>query len=166
MVMTGIFYGSTTGNTEELAGQIAEKLGIDASNIYDVGNTSANEVEAYDTLLFGSSTWGAGELQDDWYDFLNSLKKKELKGKKVALFGCGDSSSYPDTFCDAIGLIKEELAAMGCTFIGEMDAAGYAETDSAAFAGGKVLGLAIDDDEPNLTAGRLANWIEIIKPLI
>ena len=164
--MTGIFYGSTTGNTEDLAGQIAEKLGIETANVYNVGNTSANEAEAYDSLLLGSSTWGAGDLQDDWYDFIASLKKRDLKGKKVALFGCGDSSSYPDTFCDAMGLIKEELAATGCVFIGEMSAAGYSETDSKAFDDGKALGLIADDDEPNLTAGRLANWIEIIKPLI
>ena len=161
--MTGIFYGSTTGNTEDLAGQIAQKMGVAATDVYNVANAAADAVDAYDLLILGSSTWGAGELQDDWYDFLSLLKKKDLSAKSVALFGCGDSSSYPDTFCDAMGLIKEDLSATGCTFIGEMDATGYAETDSLAFADGKVLGLIADDDEPNLTASRLDAWIEIIK---
>ena len=161
--MTGIFYGSTTGNTEDLTGLIAQKLGVASADVYNVANADAGVVDAYDCLVLGSSTWGAGELQDDWYDFLSSLKKKDLGEKSVALFGCGDSSSYPDTFCDAMGLIKEGLSATGCTFIGEMEAVGYSETDSLAFADGKVLGLIADDDEPNLTASRLAAWIEIIK---
>ena len=37
--------------------------------------------------------------QDDWYDGVKTLKSAGLAGKTVALFGCGDSESYPDTFC-------------------------------------------------------------------
>ena len=161
--MIGIFYGSSTGNTESLAKEIAEKLGVASSDIFDVSSASADKVSGYDCLLLGSSTWGLGDLQDDWMDFIESLKKENLAGKKVGLFGCGDSSSYPDTFCDAIGIIKEELAGSGCTFIGEMSAAGYSETDSKAFEDGKVLGLVADDDEPGETAGRTEAWIEAIQ---
>ena len=86
----------------------------------------------YDALLLGTSTWGAGELQDDWYDFLDQLKSQDLTGKKVALFGCGDSSSFSDTFCSAMGEIHDGLAATGCTFVGQVDASGYTYDDSAA----------------------------------
>lgn len=161
--MTGIFYGSTTGNTESLAKEIASKLGIALSDVYDVGSVSAEKVSGYDIILLGSSTWGVGDLQDDWYPFMESLKKETLSGKKVGLFGCGDSASYPDTFCEAIGIIHEELAESGCTFIGEMDASGYPYTDSKAFEGGRVLGLAADDDEPAKTEGRTYAWVEAIK---
>ena len=94
--MTGIFYGSTTGATEQVASDIAQQLGVEAGDIHNVGESSADDVDAYDVLLLGSSTWGAGDLQDDWYDFLDNLKGKDLSGKKVGLFGCGDSGSYPD----------------------------------------------------------------------
>lgn len=161
--MTGIFYGSSTGNTEALAKEIASKLTVAASDVYDVASASASEAAKYDCILLGSSTWGLGELQDDWYDFIDNLKAADLSGKKVGLFGCGDSSSYPDTFCDAIGIIFEELANSGCTFIGEMDASGYAETDSKAFVDGKALGLVADDDEPDKTDARMNTWLEIIK---
>ena len=36
MKTIGIFYGSSTGTTEDIAKRIATKLGVDASNLYDV----------------------------------------------------------------------------------------------------------------------------------
>jgi len=161
--MIGIFYGSSTGNTESLAKEIASKLGIGASDVYDVSSAAADKVGGYDCLLLGSSTWGLGDLQDDWDSFIGDLKKENLAGKKVGLFGCGDSSSYPDTFCDALGIIREELAGSGCSFIAEMSAAGYSVNDSRAFEGGQVLGLVADDDEPEKTEERTDVWIEAVK---
>lgn len=56
--MTGIFYGSSTGNTESLAKEIAAKLGIEASHVFDVSSASANQTAPYQVLLLGSSTCG------------------------------------------------------------------------------------------------------------
>ena len=93
--MTGIFFGSTMGTTEAVAADIAKQLGVADADVHNVADTPAGEVQKYDLLVLGSSTWGAGELQDDWYGFLDQLKAQDLSGKKVALFGCGDSGSYP-----------------------------------------------------------------------
>lgn len=66
MKKTIVIYGSTTGVCQELAEQIARKLGVsDVANVVDV---NGDRVAEYDNLLLGTSTWGAGELQDDWYD--------------------------------------------------------------------------------------------------
>ena len=111
--MTGIFFGSTMGTTEAVAADIAKQLGVADADVHNVADTPAGEVQKYDLLVLGSSTWGAGELQDDWYGFLDQLKAQDLSGKKVALFGCGDSGSYPDTFCDAVGLIYDALQQSG-----------------------------------------------------
>ena len=35
----GVFYGSTTGTTEDLARRIAEKLDVPSAHIYDVSNS-------------------------------------------------------------------------------------------------------------------------------
>ena len=110
MKKTGIFYGSTTGTTEILAKQIATLLDVADADIYDVANAEVASVNAYEVLILGSPTWGLGELQDDWYSFLDKLKKVNLNGKTVALLGCGDSSSYDTTFCDAIGIIYRTAA--------------------------------------------------------
>ena len=162
--MTGIFYGSTTGTTEALARDIAARLGVGAKDVHDVGTASADQVRGYDCLLLGSSTWGDGELQDDWYDFLDALQKEDLSGKTVALFGCGDGQSYPDTFCDAIGTIYEALDATGCRFVGAYVPEGYASTGSKACRDGQFVGLAIDElNEGDRTEERLAQWVEAVK---
>ena len=78
MKTIGIFYGSSTGTTEDIAKRIATKLGVDASNLYDVAKASPSDLGNYEALILGSSTWGAGDLQDDWYDFLAKVKKLDL----------------------------------------------------------------------------------------
>lgn len=46
------------------------------------------------------------------------IKSADLSSKSIALFGCGDSDSYGDTFCDGIGVLYEDLKDSGCTFLG------------------------------------------------
>ena len=40
-------------------------------------------VAANKNLILGTSTWGAGELQDDWYDGLKVLQGADLSGKTI-----------------------------------------------------------------------------------
>ncbi|MDR0509593.1 MAG: flavodoxin [Rikenellaceae bacterium] len=158
---TGIFYGSSTGNTAALAKQIATKLGLAVAAVHEVSKATISDAEACELLLLGSSTWGLGELQDDWYDFLARLKKASLSGKRVALFGCGDSGGFSDTFCDALAIIRDELAATGCIFVGQIDLSGN-NYSSRAFEDGKAIGLTVDDSAPEATGARLEAWIEAI----
>ena len=87
MKSTIVIYGSSTGTCQSIAETIASKLGVKA---VDVTNIDANTITSHDNLLLGTSTWGAGEIQDDWYDGMKTLKSAGLAGKTVALFGCGD----------------------------------------------------------------------------
>lgn len=167
MKKTGIFYGSTTGTTESVAGMIAGKLGVSSADVHDVSKMTADMVNSYDVLLLGTSTWGDGELQDDWYDGVRLLKELNLNGKLVGLFGCGDSDSYADTFCDAMGLIYEELKDTGCEFINGVPASGYTYSSSVAVIDGQFVGLAIDEmNENGMTDERVTAWTEYIKTLL
>lgn len=158
MKKIGIFYGSTTGTTEEVANKIAGKLGVDAADVYNVAETAPDKVGDYDVLLLGSSTWGDGELQDDWYDFIDGLQALDLKGKEIAVFGCGDES-MADTFCNAVGIIYDCLQETGAKFIGDFNADGYSYDASKADVGGKIVGLIIDEtNHPELTDKRIADW--------
>lgn len=74
MKKTGIFYGSSTGTCEDLANQIADKMGVAASDVYSADKLSADLVKEYDLLILGTSTWGDGELQDDWYERHKSIE--------------------------------------------------------------------------------------------
>lgn len=125
MKKTGVFYGSTTGTTESVARMIANKLGISSGDVYDVSKLTADVAGSYEALILGTSTWGDGELQDDWYDGIKVLKGMDLSGKTVALFGCGDSESYADTFCDGMGILFNDLRDSGCRFIGAVSDADY-----------------------------------------
>lgn len=160
MKSIGIFYGSSTGTTSDLAQKIASALGVDSANVMDVANADAAAAAKYDVLLLGSSTWGLGDLQDDWESFLPKLKGENLSGKKVGLFGCGDASSYSDTFCAALGTIKAELANTGCTFIGAYSAEGYNYDETTAEENGQLIGLCVDDaNESDQTEARMERWI-------
>lgn len=160
----GIFYGSTTGNTAEVANKIAQDLGVAAADIHDVANTAPSQVAPYDVLLLGSSTWGSGELQDDWYDFLNGLSVLDLKGKKIGLFGCGDET-MSDTFCGAVGILFERLQKTGAEFIGEgFGTKGYDYAETPADIGGKIVGLLIDNvNHPDTVDERVKEWTDIVK---
>ncbi|MDE6468691.1 MAG: flavodoxin domain-containing protein, partial [Muribaculaceae bacterium] len=90
MIMkTGIFYGSTTGTTAELAKTIAKEIGVADADIHDVASTAPARLGDYDFIILGSSTWGDGDLQDDWFDFVDGAQALDLDGKKIAIFGCG-----------------------------------------------------------------------------
>lgn len=165
MKKTGIFYGSTTGVTESIAEQIASKLGITSSDVHNVGNTNANTIEDYEVLILGSSTWGTGDLQDDWYDFLDTLAACNLHGKTIALFGCGDGCGFGGTFCDAVGTIYEKLQELGCTFTGSVETAGYGyDASTAEVNNGEFVGLLIDENnEADKTEERIKSWTEALK---
>ena len=159
----GIFYGSSGGSTKEVAGSIANKLGLGASNLHDVSNARSADLAPYDILLFGSSTWGLGGLQDDWEGFITTVSSDDLSGKKIAIFGCGDSSSYPDTFCNAIGKIYEAIKDKA-TVAGFTSLDGYTFDESESVINGLFAGLPLDEEnESDLTDGRIDGWIEQLK---
>lgn len=165
MKSIGIFYGSSTDTTADIAGRIASSLGVASGDVHNVANADAAAVANYEVLLLGSSTWGAGDLQDDWEDFLPKLKGQNLSGKVVGLFGCGDASCYGDTFCDALATIKEELASTGCTFAGRMSKDGYSFDESRSDEDGELIGCLIDEaNESDLTDERIERWIAALKP--
>ncbi len=165
MKKTGIFYGSSTGTCEDLANQIADKMGVAASDVYSADKLSADLVKEYDLLILGTSTWGDGELQDDWYDGIKVLKSADLSFKSIALFGCGDSESYCDTFCDGMGILYENLKDSGCSFIGnKVGTDGYSFSSSIAVVNGAFVGLALDEvNESDKTAERIDNWTAELK---
>ncbi|MDR1561860.1 MAG: flavodoxin [Dysgonamonadaceae bacterium] len=162
----GIFYGSSGGNTQNVAKTIAKKLNVSDNDVYNVAKAGANDLIPYEILLLGSSTWGYGDLQDDWESFIKIISSVDLTNKKIALFGCGDSSSYPDTFCSAMGIIYKTVSKKA-EIIGLTGTDGYSFDDSEAIINGQFAGLAIDEDnESNLTEERINNWVEALKKAI
>ncbi len=123
MKNTILIYGSTTGNTETLAGYVEagmQKGGLEVTK-EDVTEASIEGIVNNDLVVFGCSTWGEGELQDDFIDFYDEIERKkvDLSGKKVAVFGPGDSDMYPDTFCEAVNILTKRLKECGAELVTE-----------------------------------------------
>lgn len=158
----GIFYGSTTGNTESVAEKLQVQFG--SADCINVGNTPLSEMSKYETVILGSSTWGLGELQDDWVPLAGELSQIDLTGRNVAFFGTGDQSSYPDTFADALGILYESVQKNNTRIIGAWPTDGYDFTASRAVVDGAFIGLVIDEDTQGaMTDERIRQWAEQIK---
>lgn len=161
---TAIFYGSTTGTTAAVAKHIAKLLGVADTDIYDVAKADPARMGDYDRLILGSSTWGSGELQDDWYDFIAGAEVLDLKDKTVAIFGCGDET-MSDTFCNAVGEIYDRMSKTGATIVGNYTSEPYDYEKSTAVKGDDkvAVGLLVDEvNHPDLTEGRIAEWVKTL----
>lgn len=164
MQKIGIFYGSSTGNTEDAAKQMQLALGKDFTQIFDVANAKASDIEQFDNIIFGSSTWGIGDLQDDFEEFMTEINSANLEGKKIAIFGFGDQETYADSFVDAIGQIYEAIINKGCEVVGKVSTDGYDYDDSRAEVDGQFVGLPLDaENQSDLTDDRIKNWVELLK---
>lgn len=115
-----IVYGSTTGNTEYVAGVAERTLSAAGATVktLDASNASPEGLcDGYDLVLFGCSTWGdeSIELQDDFIPLFENFETINANGKKVAVFGCGDSSyTY---FCGAVDAIEQKLDELGAKVV-------------------------------------------------
>ena len=169
MAKIAIFFGSTSGITEEIATKIHEHFGEELCDLYSMEEdfTSVDEMLEYDRLLFGCSTWGSGEVQNDWRDplFEMEMDKPDFTGKTIALFGAGDYKSHGEQFVSALGTLYDHFKKLGATLVGEFPTDGYTYEYSAAVRDGKFVGLPIDEvNESDKTDERIARWLEEIKP--
>ncbi len=159
---TAIFFGSNTGNCEYIAKKIAKKLG--EIDIYNLDKTKISKINDYDKIILGASTWGDGELNDDWESAWDDFQELNLSNKTIALFGLGDQESYCDEFSNAIGIIYDHLKTTDAKIVGFTSAEGYYHDYSKAQLDDKFVGLVIDEDnQSDLTDKRIDDWINDIK---
>lgn len=160
---TGIFYTTSTGNAGEIATQIAEKLSV--NDVFELNSDSISKINDFDKIIIGVSTWGDGELNDDFEDIWDEFCELDFSNKTIALFGLGDQEGYPDEFCSAMGIIYEQIKDNN--IIGFTSNDGYEFDDSKALVDDKFVGLALDEDnQDDLTQERIENWVEDIKSKI
>lgn len=169
MSKIGIFYGSTAGVTEEIAEKIAEFFDEESCDLYNMEEDfdDFDDMLKYDKLLLGSSTWGAGEIQNDWRDPLADMEdeKPDFSGKTIALFGAGDCKDHGKNFVSALGTLYNHFTEAGATIVGAVSTEGYTFEKSEALRDGKFVGLPVDEvNESEKTEERIANWIETIRP--
>jgi len=161
MAGIGIFYGSSTGNTRDVTVKLHAALGGD---LHDITNVDADTIAGYQYLVFAASTWGAGDLQDDWEDFFPNLDDVDFTGKKVAIMGLGDQENYSDTFCDGMALLADKVEERGGELVGFTSTEGYSYDNSEAERDGRFIGLVIDEDsQSGSTDERIKAWVADLR---
>jgi len=95
------------------AGHTAEV--VDCANV----NSPEGMCAQFDLVVFGCPTYGDDpcEVQEDFEPVLDALESTGVGGKKVAVFGLGDSS-YTH-FCGAVDMIIERVKECGGSLVGE-----------------------------------------------
>ncbi|GGA73280.1 flavodoxin [Neiella marina] len=160
MSLVGIFFGSDTGNTENVANMLQKEIGKNICDVHDIAKATKEDIDQYSFLLFGIPTWYYGEAQCDWDDFFPDLEALSFEDKLVGIFGCGDQEDYAEYFLDAMGMIRDIVEARGATLVGLWPTEGYDFEASKGLADDNhFVGLGIDEDrQPELTDERVKTW--------
>ncbi len=164
MAKIGLFYGSSTGNTEYVAYEMKnefDRLDPNLVEVFNIGSSTPEQLVKYDYLILGIPTWNTGQLQDDWENFLPKLAGVDLTGKKVSIFGLGDQNGYGFNFLDAVGMLADAMMARGAQLWGMWPVTGYQFEESLAQVEDQFLGLGIDQEgQAERTPPRLKEWVK------
>jgi flavodoxin I len=164
MATIGLFYGTTTENTANVADIIQDTFDEsfpEAVEVINIADVDPEEMLEYEFLIVGSPTFDLGQLQEDWQDIYDELDDLDFTGKTVAVFGLGDQVGYPDHFVDVIGTLAEKFRKLGAKVVGYTDVdESYDFDESGGVENGQFKGLAIDEDnQQDLTDERVAKWV-------
>lgn len=136
-----IVYTSMSGNTKYFADMVKEELEKEGIRVdsyrLELGNTPTdrNFIEKYDAVIFGTYTWGKGELPIRHKDYAYEI---HFKPKNSFVFGTGDTQFGEENFCKA----AEKLA----------------KYYNSPLPAGKVEQVPTDSQEPIAL-----EWIESLK---
>lgn len=118
MVSAQIVYASMTGNTQEMAEIVEERLadqGVE-TKLTEITQAVASDFEDADICVVAAYTFsdgGPGLLPEEGEDFFDDLKGLDLHGKVYGTCGSGDR--FYDDFATAVDMFDKCFAATGAT---------------------------------------------------
>ncbi len=157
----GIYYATTSGNTEVISDYLIGFLGSELADKHDIADVGFAGIEEYDLVILGAPTWDYGHLQSDWEELWDSFSALELSNTTVALYGLGDQFGYPEWYLDAMGMIYDVLIEKGVKVVGKWSVKGYDFEASKAVTpdGNYFVGLALDEEsQGSLSEERVSTW--------
>ncbi len=163
--MGKLFFGTQTGTTDAIAEKIQEALPEHIDEIKCIMSVKPEEFVEPEFLILGGSTWGDGELTDDWADFFPQMDNIDFTGKTVALFSLGDQHGYGYNFVSAMRLLYDKVKEKGARVIGDkVPIEGFEYDHSESVIDDHLIGLAVDEvNQPELTDERIEQWAEMVK---
>ncbi|MBN1907386.1 MAG: flavodoxin domain-containing protein [Deltaproteobacteria bacterium] len=139
-----IIFGSTTGNTEYMAGIIGKGF-IEAgfkTALINAADFDPGELQGdLSAIILGCPAYGHDtvELQDEFAVFFEELDSIDLKNRSFAVFAPGDSSY--EHYCGSVDLIEEKLESLGALRLCD--------------------GLRVDGDPQNCK-GEISDWADSV----
>ncbi|MBR4112070.1 MAG: flavodoxin [Ruminiclostridium sp.] len=131
---TAVIYWSGTGNTEQMAGAVAEGAGAE---LFSVSEFSGN-IADYDRIAFGCPSMGDEVLEESEFEPFFTSVEDQLSGKKIALFGSygwGDGKWMRDW--------KERAKAAGAEIVNDEGLIINDAPDATGLVSCKALGEAL-----------------------
>ncbi|KXT78525.1 flavodoxin [Streptococcus sp. DD13] len=116
MALAQIVYASMTGNTEEIADIVAnklEELGLEVRND-ECTTIESEEILDADLIIVATYTYSYGEdgeLPDEIVDFYTDLADMDLTGKVYGVCGSGDT--FYEEFCKSVDEFDLMLSSRG-----------------------------------------------------
>ena len=101
--LLSIFFGSQTGNAEELAGRtkkMSEKLGFKAE-VIDMDGYDPSGFSSLKRVLIITSTWGEGDMPDNAEDLWIATGEQNPPLSEVSFSVCAIGDTSYDEFCKA-----------------------------------------------------------------
>lgn len=163
---TLLVYGSSTGNTADVAEMIKAAMGDSIDLVKNITEVGPLDFGVPERIIVGVPTWHIGEMQDDWAAALPDIDKAglNLAGKKIAVFGLGDGKGYADTYVDAMQELVEKFEKKGAKLVGQWPTEGYEFKKSKAIRNNKFLGLVIDvENQDDQSERRVKEWCAQLK---
>jgi flavodoxin I len=112
-----IVYGSSKGRTGRMAEIFAEALKAAgcAPVLRNVFEARPEELNNYRYIVLGSSTYGQGDLQQDFLSFERGMDQLDLTGIKAAVFGSGNSRyAY---YAEAVDILEAKVKILNARLL-------------------------------------------------
>lgn len=115
-----ITYSTNSGGTFVVARTIAEHLKTKHTvTLKTAAATSEHDISKAQIIFFGSPSWDfdgkEGQPHETMLELLKRLEQVQLRGKRMVMFGCGDSS-YTH-FCGAVDELEIWSRKKGATLL-------------------------------------------------
>lgn len=138
MSKIAVVFWSSTGNTETMAGAVAEGARGAGAEVEEIqaADFSADALAGFDAVAFGCPAMGDESLEEDEFEPMFESVEDELSGKKVGLFGSYDwgTGDWMDTW-------RERTEGDGAEVIDTVIA--NLEPDDEALEACRALGAAL-----------------------
>jgi sulfite reductase (NADPH) flavoprotein alpha-component len=141
-----VLYGTDTGNSREVAGQLAEAaqgIGVTAT-VADMADYKTRLLKDEQDLLVVIATHGEGDPPPaavGFFEFLQGRKAPKLPDLRFSVLALGDSTY--EHYCSAGKQVDERLEQLGATRVADrVDCDVDYEDDAAAWVSAAVAGIA------------------------